>query len=144
MASDFGVMLLKNMNKIIFILIASLYFYTAHASQEGMLSFSEFQIKSNGIGKSGSITVNGYKNKQGEFSSISVNAFGKIINVPKNIMSQIPSKNQNGIQLSYEHGYKKLSGKIIYLQFQVGFTSGIRQLFIIAVSENGNVKVIPR
>lgn len=130
------------MRKLIVTIIAVLYLSVAYASQEGLLPFSEFQIKSNGIGNSGSIIVNGRKNNEGEFISLSVIAFGQTISIPQSIMSKISSINQNGIQLTYEHGYEELCGKTIYLQFQVGFTSGMRQILIIAVSEDGNIKVV--
>ena len=73
---------------------------------------------------------------------MSVEAFGKTISIPPEILIQIPSKNQNGIQLSYEEGYKSKGGKTVYLQFQVGFTIELQKVFIISASENGKVKVL--
>ena len=128
--------------KVIALLVSCLLLQVAEASQEGVLSFSEFQIKSNGIGESGIIIVNGKKDNNGNFTSLSVGAFGKTIDIPHIIMEQIPSQNQNGIQLSYEAGYRVLEGKMIYLQFQDGFISGVRETFIISVSESGNIEII--
>ena len=128
--------------RIILLIVASLYIQVAIASKEGVLPFSEFHIKSEGIGESGAIVVTGKKDKEDNFISLSVEAFGKIISIPPEILLEIPSKNQNGIQLSYEAGYRSLGGKTVYLQFQVGFTSGLQKVFIISASENGNVKIL--
>lgn len=132
------------MQKIVVSLITYLFLHAAAASQEGVLPFSEFHIKSDGIGESGVIVVNGKKDKNNNFVSLSIKAFGKTIAIPSVILKQIPSKRQNGIQLSYEAGYSNLGGKTVYLQFQVGFTTGVREIFIISTSENGNVKIIKK
>jgi len=107
----------------------SLAFF-ANASQEGVLSFSEFSIKSRGIGKSGTVEIIGTKNEKGTFSSITVSAFGKMYSFPEDILSQISAINQNGIQLTYEAGYRSLGGKTIYIQFQkgLGFKSEVHNL----------------
>jgi hypothetical protein len=126
------------------VLISILFLQAANASQEGVLPFSKFEIKSGGIGSSGPVTVTGKKNEKGNFITLSVQAFEKTIQIPQSILNQIPFKIQNGIQLSYEGGYKELGGKTIYLQLQVGFTSGSRDLFIIVVKENGTVGILPK
>ena len=130
--------------KSVIILIAILFLQVVNASQEGVLPFSIFEIKSGGIGSSGPVTVNGMKNEKGNFITLSVKAFEKSIQIPQSILNQIPFNQQNGIQLSYEGGYKELGGKTIYLQLQVGFTSGIRDLFIIVVREDGTVDILPK
>ena len=119
-----------------------LFIQPAVASKEGVLSFSEFVIKSDGLKGSGEITVTGNKTKDGKYEKISVFAFGKILLVPKEILDQIPSRYQNGIQLSYERGYLKTGGRTVYIVFHKGFTSGIGDRFIIAVKENGSSGII--
>jgi len=130
------------MNRLFLIILVSTCSLFANASQEGVLSFSEFTIKSTGIGKSGAVEIVGTKNEDGVFSSIRVSAFGKMFSFPEKILIQIPAVNQNGIQLTYEAGYRTLGGKTIYIQFQKGFTSGVQSTFIVSVNEQGKFKVL--
>jgi hypothetical protein len=125
-------------------LIAILFLQVANGSQEGVLPFSEYEIYSAGIGNSGPVTVIGKRDEKGKLITLSVQAFKKTLQVPQSILSKIPFKQQNGIQLSYESGYKKLGGKTIYLQLQAGFTSGVRDVFIIVVREDGTVNILPK
>lgn len=129
------------MKTILLALMFTLYLQDAVASQEGVLPLTEFQIKSNGIDNSGPIIVNG-KKIDGIFSSLSVSAFGKNIEVPTSVLSTIQIKHHNGIQLSYEAGYRALGGKTVYIKFIFGFTSGVDDEVTISVRENGDVKVL--
>lgn len=113
----------------------------ASASQEGVLPFSEFSIRSEGIGESGSITVEGLKDASGNYKKLLVKAFGKTIEVSKELLEKVPIY-QNGIQLSYERRYEILGGRTVYIMFSSGFTSGIRETFIIAVTENGKQSIL--
>ena len=128
------------MKTILLALMVTLCLQDAVASQEGVLPLTEFQIKSNGINDSGSIIVNG-KKIDGIFSSLSVSAFGKNIEVPSSILSTIKITNPNGIQLSYEAGYQALGGKTVYIKLIFGFTRGVYDEVTILVRENGDVKV---
>jgi hypothetical protein len=47
----------------------------------------------------------------------------------------------NSIQLSYEHGYKDLGGRTIYLLMTMGFTSGVPQGKLVSVTERGDIKI---
>ena len=127
--------------RILLMILLSFYLQGAMASQEGALPFSEFQIRSEGIGNSGPVVVNGIK-KDGKYSSITVSAFNKAFEIPQSVLVQIPSDFQNGIQISYIEGYRVLGGKTVYLKFMVGFTSGISEALVIAVSESGSIQVL--
>ncbi len=128
--------------KLITITLALILSIAANASQEGVLPFSEFTIKSGGIGESGPVEIIGIKSSDGVFVSITVNAFGKNHHFPKSILKEIPAINQNGIQLTYEAGYSSLGGKTIYIQFQKGFTSGVQSKFLVALNEQGSFEVL--
>ena len=126
----------------IFLIIAITFFsQQAYASQEGVLPFEEFHIKSKGIGQSGSVSVEGVKNSEDVYKKIVVHAFGQSTKIPNSILKNIP-KFHNGIQLSYEEGYKELGGRTIYLQFQRGFTSGASETFTLSIDESGNIEVL--
>ena len=117
---------------------------SALASKEGVLPLSEFKIQSEGIGESGVVTVKGTKDSAGNYQKIVVNAFGKTIEISKELLGIIPSKYQNGIQLSYEQGWKAKGGRTIYIMFLSGFTSGVRESFVIAVTEKGQQSVLKK
>jgi len=131
------ILLITIMTVAVFLLTAN-----ASASQEGVLSFSEFEITSNGIGNSGVVIVKGNKDASGTFQNITVTAFGKVIQISTEILSQIPSKYQNGIQLTYEAGYVQVGGRTLYIQFQKGFTSGIDERTIISIQEDGSQRIL--
>jgi len=132
------------MTGILVITIAFLMIPSAFASQEGVLALSEFKIQSKGIGESGIVVVEGMMDASGKYKKLTVKAFGKTIEVSNDVLRQIPSKNQNGIQLSYEVGYKDMGGRTIYIVFQKGFTSGITESLIIGVTEDGRSKIVKR
>ncbi len=115
---------------------------SALASKEGVLPFSEFKIESEGIGDSGAVTIEGKKDSTGNYQKIVVKAFGKTIEISKELLDKIPSKYQNGIQLSYEGGYEVLGGRTIYIMFSSGFTSGTKESFIISVTEKGQQRIL--
>lgn len=68
-------------NKLVLVFSSLIISFTASASKEGILPLSDFIIKSDGIGGSGSITVIGGINERGVFTHLSVEAFGKTIKV---------------------------------------------------------------
>lgn len=110
------------------------------ASQEGVLELDGFTIKSEGIGESGPVVVSGTKNNKNIFSSFIVKAFGKEYKLQGEDLEKISGKHYNGIQLSYEHGYKELGGKTIYIILNFGFTSGIKERTLITITESGSIK----
>ncbi len=115
---------------------------SALASKEGVLPLSEFKIQSQGIDDSGVVTVEGTKDPVGDYQKIVVRAFGKTIEISKELLGKIPSKNQNGIQLSYEQGWGAKGGRTIYIMFLFEFTSGVRENFIVAVKEKGEQSIV--
>ncbi len=127
----------------IILIISIILFLTSHvfASQEGVLTLSDFTIQSKGIGESGPVKISGKQNDKNEFTELTIKAFGKVYNISKENLKKIPKKYYNGIQLSYEAGYKELGGKTIYIVFMSGFLSGIREKTLITITEQGSVKV---
>ena len=91
----------------VFVIMQSIVF----ASEEGVLKLSDFTIKSKGIGNSGLVIVTGTKNDRNEFIDLKINAFGKEYKISEKNLTKIPPVSYNGIQLSYEEGYKELGGK---------------------------------
>lgn len=110
-------------------------------SQEGVLSNSFFEVSSEGIANSGKVRVTGKRNSHGEFDYIKVEAFGKVIDIDKKLTADIPL-GSNGVQISFEAGYRGRSSKRIYLTFLKGFTSEIQQKLVIVVPEKGNARLL--
>ncbi len=121
----------------VFILLSSFAF----ASQEGALKLSSFLLQSEGIGESGSVTVQGTIAETNKIIHLSINAFGKDYKVPDEELEKIPNAFYNGIQLSYEKGYESLGGKNIHIILLSGFTSGIDKRVLISLTENGNIDI---
>ena len=93
------------------------------------------------MGASGPVLVKGRRDKAGNFETLVVKAFGKNIEIPKPLLARIPN-GANGIQLSYEAGYKQLGGRTIYILFLTGFTSVIKEKMILSVNEDGQSKAL--
>jgi len=132
----------KIMIKII-LLIGIMLLLTSNvfASQEGVLRLSSFTMQSEGIGESGPVSVSGTTNEENEFTELTVKVFGKEYKLSDEDLKKIPAKPYNGIQLSYEAGYKELGGKTLYIILQVGFTSGIKERTLIIITESGSIQV---
>jgi hypothetical protein len=128
------------MNKLIVILTILLLTSFALASKEGVLPISSFTIESKGIGESGPIKITGQKH-QDEITLLIVEAFGKQYKISEDNLKKIPKTPYNGVQISFEEGYRQLGGKTIYIIFQMGFTSGVRKQIQISLTENNTVKV---
>ena len=132
----------KKNNKILLALLACFFLQAiAFSSQEGVLDLSDFTVKSKGIGSSGPVLITGARNEQNEFVSLKIEAFGKEYNISPEELKKIPKGFYNGIQLSYEHGYKELDGRTIYIILQMGFVSKTNSKVLITISENGNIKI---
>ena len=131
------------MKKALFVIaILILTSTVSFASKEGILAFSSFNISSNGIGGSGPITVTGKQSNDSRIISLAIDAFGKKYEIDEKYLARCPKLSFNGIQLSYEAGYKELGGRTVYIQFQNGFKgSGTRGSFVLSLSEDGTVNI---
>jgi hypothetical protein len=112
----------------------------ALASQEGVLTFGTFRVESPGIGNSGVVTVAGRQGAQG-VESLRIEAFGKRFDLSRDQLQALQGSMLNGLQLSYEGGYKELGGRTLYIVFSKGFTSGVVSQRLVTVTEDGAVKV---
>ncbi len=113
----------------------------AHASQEGILAFSSFRLESAGIGSSGKVVVEGNQDESRRIVALKVEAFGKIFDVPKEKLAGLSELPSNGVRISYEHGYTQLGGRTIYVELQMGFTSGVRKQARVTIPESGAIEV---
>jgi hypothetical protein len=114
---------------------------TAEASQEGVLAFSRFRLESDGIGSSGRIRVAGKQNDKTQLIQLKIRAFGKTYVVPPEKLGPLAELQSNGIRISYEPSYEELGGRTVYIQLQMGFTSGTVKKALITVTESGTIEV---
>ncbi|MFH1074863.1 MAG: hypothetical protein V1752_07230 [Candidatus Firestonebacteria bacterium] len=130
------------MKKIFFaVFVFTLISMNAFASEEGVLKLSKFTVESKGIGNSGPVKISGEQNQQNEITSLKIEAFGKDYKISDESLKKLPKAMYNGIQVSYEEGYKELGGKTIYIIFQMGFTSGVTKQVVLSLAENNTVNV---
>jgi len=114
---------------------------SAPASQEGILALSSFRLESPGIGSSGKVVVEGKQSEKNKIVSLKIRAFGKDYVVPKEKLTPLSGLPSNGVRISYEAGHAEFGGRTIYIQFQMGFTSGTREQALVTLKENGKVDV---
>jgi len=112
------------------------------ASQEGVLAIGELRVTSPGIGESGPITVTASRGAKG-FSALEVQAFGHATKLTAAQLAKLDGQFVNGVQLSYEAGYKESGGRTVYVVLSKGFTSGVQEAQQISINEQGTVTVEP-
>ncbi|HRK09325.1 MAG TPA: hypothetical protein PLZ57_16270 [Pseudobdellovibrionaceae bacterium] len=110
-------------------------------SKEGVLTIQKFRLESSGIGTSGPVVVEGHRDDKGKFQSIRVQAFGKTLALDTSIIAQINDQ-ANGVQISYEHGYRSVGGRTIYLVFSKGFTSEVKAKLVLSIDESGKTEIV--
>lgn len=110
------------------------------ASQEGILRMASFEATSGGIGESGPVTISGKQDDNG-ISKLTVTAFGRKFELDGEQLARVRGLSINGLQLTYEAGYKELGGRTVYIVLSKGFTSGTAGQRFVLVSENGSVRV---
>jgi len=133
---------MKIVAQIVFALLTLSMSTFALASKEGVLSLDSFQVSSAGIGNSGPVTVSGEQNAQ-HLLSMNVSAFGRRVSLNQDQLAELRAGLFNGIQISYESGWKEVGGRTVYIVFSMGFTSGVQSTQIVSVNEQGIVKVSP-
>lgn len=112
------------------------------ASQEGALPVADFAITWEGGEGLGRITVRGSRNPDGSLQRVTVAAFDRTIELAAPILAELSKIRFNGVLVSGEPSYPELGGRTAYLQFVVGFTTGVASSVIVAVDESGNVRLL--
>ncbi len=109
--------------------------------QEGILRFSQIELRSEGIGESGPVYLNGSLTKSGTLERLQIEAFDKNFTCPEELLAKLP-KMINGVLLSYVFDIRSGKGKTLYMTFQFGFTSGIKEKVILSLNEQGEFSII--
>jgi hypothetical protein len=122
---------------LVFLLLSCLH---VAASKEGILILGKFRLESEGIGESGRVVVSGTQGYDGP-TSVRIEAFGKSYSLAPAHIRQLRGLTANGIQLSYERGYRELGGRTVYIFFSKGFISGSVAAKYVSVAERGDIEV---
>jgi len=120
--------------------IAMLPGAVAVASQEGVLRLNSFRLSSPGIGQSGPVAISGEQSAK-RLVSLTVQAFGHTVSLSKDQLAKLRGGFFNGLQMSYEAGYRESGGRIVYIVVSKGFTSGAQETQVISVNEHGRVAI---
>lgn len=110
------------------------------ASQEGVLRLNEFRLSSQGIGDSGPVVVSGAQSDD-RFVALRVEAFGRVQSLPAGELGKLKGGLVNGLQLTFDSGYRQLGGRTIYIHLSKGFTSGVQETQVVSLDEQGQWKV---
>ena len=127
--------------RVLIVLLLLAFASVAQASQEGILPFSSFRLESVGIGSSGKVVVEGRQDEGSHLVSLKVEAFGKTFEVPKEKLAGLAELLSNGVRITYEAGYTELGGRTVYIELQMGFTSGTGKRAIVSITESGAIEV---
>lgn len=133
---------MRHLITLTFILMCLASSQFSNASQEGILTLSEFSVSSQGIGSSGPVKIEGKQTAEG-IVSLKVFAFDHEFVAPPNVIKELRGFSSNGLLVSYEQGYKELGGRIVYLSLSYGFSSGITATKQVAINEKGIFKFLP-
>jgi hypothetical protein len=113
----------------------------AYASKEGGLSLYSVKLDSQGMDDSGPVHVEMKRSDEG-IESLKVSAFGKTETAPSALLESIKQKSWlNGVQLSWERGYRDTGGKTIYLSLTEGGAWGVVVVAVIGFNEDGKFRV---
>lgn len=127
--------------KLAIALLSLAFANITHASKEGILPLASFHLESAGIGGSGKVVVEGQQDDKDRIAALKVEAFGKLFEVPQEKLRGLSELPTNGIRISYERGYVELGGRTIYIELQMGFTSGVRKQALVTITENGAIEI---
>jgi hypothetical protein len=70
-----------------------------------------------------------------------VQAFGQTKCLSKERLLQLGGTLVNGVQISYETGYRETGGRTVYVVLSKGFVSGRNEGKVVSVSEFGQVGI---
>src|SRR5450830_359243 len=105
----------------------------AWASKESVLSLNSFQVSSAGTGDSGPVIIAGEQDAQ-RLLSLTVSAFGRRVSLNQEQLGKLKPGLFNGVQISYESGWKEVGGHTVYIVLSKGFTSGVENSQIVSVN----------
>lgn len=110
------------------------------ADVEGRVTLTKIDVSSTGLDNSGPVHVEASQSVHG-LTELTVSAFGKIQSLRPAQLSSLTGRTFNSIGLSYSRGYPETGGRSVYLLLCQGFSSGVRVVAVVTVTESGGIRV---
>jgi hypothetical protein len=124
----------------ILVALAALLSPSARADEEGRVTLTHVQFDSKGLDNSGPIHVEATQSDQG-VTQLSVSAFGKTQVLAPAQIAEMGRNSFNDIGLTYSRGYPESGGRNVVLLFCQGFSSGVKIVAVVTVTETRGIRV---
>jgi hypothetical protein len=113
---------------------------SARADEEGGMPLAHLQLDSKGLDNSGPVHVEATQSKNG-LTDLRVSAFGKSQIATPAELAALDGKIINSIGITYSRGYATSGGRNIYLLLCQGFSSGIRVVAVVTITELNGIRI---
>ena len=113
---------------------------SACADEEGRMPLAHLQLDSKGLDNSGPVHVEATQSESG-LTDLRVSAFGKIQIATPAELSALSGKIVNSIGITYSRGYTTGGGRNIYLLLCQGFSSGVRVIAVVTITERKGIRI---
>jgi hypothetical protein len=122
------------------IVFCAVFSRDVRADMEGRMTLSKIQLDSAGLDTSGPVHVEANQSDHG-ITQLKVSAFGKVQTLTPSQLASLGGHTVNTIGLSYSRGYPNVGGRSVYLLLCQGFSSAVKVVAVITVTEQGGVRV---
>lgn len=112
----------------------------ALADMEGRMPLTTFTLDSAGLDNSGPVRVEAKQSDRG-ITQLSVSAFGKQQSLRPAQIAALGGRTFNSIGLNYSRGYSNTGGRSVYVLLCQGFSTGVKVVAVVTVTEQGGVRV---
>lgn len=113
---------------------------SACADEEGRMPLAHLQLDSKGLDNSGPVHIEATQSERG-LTGLRVSAFGKIQIATPAELSALDGKIINSIGITYSRGYTTGGGRNIYVLLCQGFSSGIRVVAVVTITELKGIRI---
>ena len=104
------------------------------------MTLTSIQLDSAGLDNSGPVHVEASQTDHG-IDQLKVSVFGRLQTLTPSQLRSLSGGPFNSIGLSYSRGYSEVGGRSVYLLLCQGFSSGVKLVAIITITEQGSVRV---
>lgn len=104
------------------------------------MPLAHLQLDSNGVDNSGPVHIEATQTKAG-LTDLRVSAFGKTQIATPAELAALDGKIINSIGITYSRGYTSSGGRNLYLLLCQGFSSGIRVVAVVTVTEIKGIRI---
>jgi hypothetical protein len=136
---------MRRMLKMSFLMLSALIALAtvpryAQADVEGRMPLATLSLDSAGLDNSGPVRVEANQSDRG-ITQLRVSAFGQLQTLGPTQLSTLSGRTFNSIGLSYSRGYSNTGGRSVYVLLCQGFSTGVKVVAFVTVTEHGGVRV---